>query len=131
MMEPMKLNKGILHKCALMLGMPIVLAVTVVPTGARAEQVVVGVESGRVFSGEIDKRTNRDQLWLRTENSSTQISRPIDWKRVSVIRSGGRELSIEDLRAKLVLQNVAKTTNTDESSEELPSPKSQTLATNR
>ncbi len=74
---------------------------------AYAEPIVVGVASGRVFVGEIDRKSNRSQLWLRTEQSGISLRRPIDWDTIAVVRSGGRELSPEKLRTEIELRLVS------------------------
>lgn len=66
---------------------------------AAGETVAVGLASGRVFVGEVDPRTDDEQLWLRAEGPGITICRPIRWDRILVARHGDEELSAEELRA--------------------------------
>ena len=95
---------------------------------ANAEPIVVGVASGRVFTGEIDRRSNHDQLWLRTEQSGISIRRPVDWDGIVVIRSAGRELSVEQLRAEIETRPAAFVKETDNQPDEPSAPAAATVA---
>ena len=50
--------------------------------GFCAETVSVKLASGRWFTGEVDARTDTEQLWLRFGDSTTSLLRPIRWSRV-------------------------------------------------
>ncbi len=81
--------------------LPLVIAAGWLAPSAAAggETVAVGLASGRVFVGEVDPRTNAQQLWLRSEKPGIAICRPIDWDRILLARHGDQELSGDELRA--------------------------------
>lgn len=60
--------------------------------------ITVHVASGHLFTGEIDSRTDRSQLWLRWQRGSAVLRRPIRWDRVVRARVAGEDLSGEELR---------------------------------
>lgn len=56
------------------------LAITQLEDGGFcAETVSVKLASGRWFTGEVDARTDTEQLWLRFGDSTTSLVRPIRW----------------------------------------------------
>jgi hypothetical protein len=87
---------------------------------AIADQIVVGLASGRVFAGEVDKRTDDERLWLRTTQGGITISRPIDWGNIAVARSNGRELSAAELRTAAQVRLAAYQTDAPAESVEPP-----------
>ncbi len=60
--------------------------------------LVVNVQSGRTFVGDLDPRTDEDHLWLRMDVESTSIFRPIAWSRVTEVRRNGVVLSATEVR---------------------------------
>lgn len=66
---------------------------------AAGETIAVGLASGRVFVGEVDSRTDSEQLWLRAERPGISICRPIRWERILLARLGDQELSAEELQS--------------------------------
>ena len=50
--------------------------------------VAVQLTSGRVFTGDIDSRTDRARLWLRHSLGAGSVLRPIDWVRVVRVKLG-------------------------------------------
>ncbi len=66
-----------------------------------AETVVIETVSGRVLTGEIDHRTTRDQLVLRSGASDMYLTRPIAWSAVARVRVGGKPLVPSELLARL------------------------------
>jgi len=67
----------------------------------RAGKITVTLESGRIFSGYVDKRTSEERLWLRFEAASTEILRPIRWHRVKRVQVAGRTLTVAELRTQV------------------------------
>ena len=65
-----------------------------------AQPVVVETVSGRSFSGQIDLRTNRQILVLRTGTQNITIVRPIDWNYVVRVRIEGKPLTPAELLQK-------------------------------
>ena len=65
---------------------------------AGGEPVEVRLASGRVFHGEIDRRTDDDTLWLRFTWDHTVILRPVAWNRVTSATIGSQQLSGTELK---------------------------------
>jgi hypothetical protein len=90
---------------------------------AAGEPVNVLLASGRHFAGVVDSRTNDAHLWLRTNESSISLLRPIDWDRVVSAQIGDKKLSAGELRAAVA---DLKTTQADreprETSEAISGP---------
>lgn len=83
-------------------------------TAAYADQRVIGtqrpsrpltvkVASGRVFSAEVDPRSDAACLWLRWGTGSTMLLRPIRWERVLQIGLADRTYSGEEFRQAVIL----------------------------
>jgi hypothetical protein len=76
------------------------LSLAVGSMGAKSqatEPIVVETASGRVFAGQIDTRTSREVLVLRTGTQNVTIVRPIDWKCVVRVRLDGKPLTSGEL----------------------------------
>jgi hypothetical protein len=63
-----------------------------------SQPMIVAVASGRTFTGELDARTDQDRLWLRRQQGSALVLRPLQWDRVLAVRVAGEELSGEAFR---------------------------------
>lgn len=50
--------------------------------------VRVTVADGRVFSGEVDAKSNGDKLWLRSEKAGIALWRPIGWSSIRSVAAG-------------------------------------------
>jgi len=61
-----------------------------------AGPIAVEVASGRTFTGQCDPRTDETQLWLRRQQGSAAVLRPIRWDRVVRAHVAGAELSGEE-----------------------------------
>jgi hypothetical protein len=109
-----------LSKCAAL------FALCCLPSLAQAGQTIaVGLASGRVFTGEIDSRTDNDILWLRAQLNGATILRPISWQRVLLARIGNEELTSEELqtRADSLKSKPTERAPTEESpADHLPPP---------
>src|SRR5438270_4272612 len=70
------------------------------PLAQAGQTIAVGLASGRVFSGEVDPRTNDDFLWLRAQRNGAMILRPISWQRILLARIGDEELTSDELRSR-------------------------------
>ncbi|HEV3021992.1 MAG TPA: hypothetical protein VGX76_05975, partial [Pirellulales bacterium] len=72
--------------------------------GAASQEtapILVETVSGRVFTGQIDIRTSRQVLVLRTGTQNVTIVRPIEWKCVVRIRLDGKSLTPVELLQEL------------------------------
>ena len=79
----------------------VIFALCSLPVAAQAGQTIaVGLASGRVFTGEIDPRTNSDTLWLRADLDGATVLRPISWQRVLLARIGNEELTAGELQSR-------------------------------
>ena len=92
-------------------------------TAVAGETVAVGLASGRVFVGEVDPRTDAEQLWLRTEGPGIVFCRPIRWERILLARCGDQEYSSEELQAlSEALKSAPSPSFRSGDSESLPAP---------
>lgn len=98
-------------------------------TAVAGETVAVGLASGRVFVGEVDPRTDAEQLWLRTEGPGIVFCRPIRWERILLARCGDQELSSEELQAMSEALISASSQNLQDH-ETLPAPPAPRAAEN-
>ncbi len=98
-----------------------------------SEPIAVAVESGRIFTGEVDARTNDTQLWLRQTQPGITLNRLIDWNSIVLAQRDERQLSAAELQAQVdelksseveagLLPDAAAGQTT--SIEEVPRPKS-------
>ena len=75
------------------------LTVVVTSLFAQAPQttspVQVELQSGRVFEAAVDIRSDEQTLWLRFEQGSTRLLRPIKWDRVKEVRHQGQAITRE------------------------------------
>jgi hypothetical protein len=60
--------------------------------------VSVTVASGRVFTGIPDRRTNADQLWLRSGIGQLSLARPIAWSAIVEVRQAEVVLTNDEVR---------------------------------
>jgi hypothetical protein len=68
------------------------------PAEDIAGPVAVTVASGRVFTGQLDPRTDDSRLWLRWTHGTITLLRPIDWARVVEVQSDGNTVPAADFR---------------------------------
>ena len=54
----------------------------------EAAVVRVTVADGRLFSGEVDAKSNGDKLWLRSEKAGIVLWRPIGWPSIRSVAAG-------------------------------------------
>lgn len=62
------------------------------------DEIRVWVESGRDFSGHVDRRTDNDCLWLRQSATTIEVIRPIKWERITGADRDGERLSMTELK---------------------------------
>jgi hypothetical protein len=62
--------------------------------------VRIEVESGRVFSGQVDFRTDDERLWLRSESAGIRVTRPVQWPAVRKAWLNGQLVEV-DLKSAL------------------------------
>jgi hypothetical protein len=62
-------------------------------------RIVVEVAGGRKFIGQVDPHTDQTRLWLRRQQGSAVVLRPLAWQRVVRVQIAGAELSGEELLA--------------------------------
>ncbi|HZZ29529.1 MAG TPA: hypothetical protein VFE46_16135 [Pirellulales bacterium] len=65
------------------------------------EPIAVAVHSGRIFTGEVDSRTDGSQLWLRYSEPGLTLYRPIDWDNIVLAQRGDRQLSAVELKSQI------------------------------
>jgi len=98
--EAMKLNLPKALVCGLLM-IPANLACVASVRGAEGDArapVRVEVAGGRIFTAQIDDRTDAELLWLRSRWGSVGVLRPIRWDLVVGAQRAGRDLSAEELR---------------------------------
>jgi hypothetical protein len=103
----------------------IALAFTMPPGVASAAEsavVAVGVNSGKIFVGQVDPRTNEYRLWLRTGRSGIELRRPIDWESILLVRKADREFTAGEFRAEVLSSQTSATSLTRYEPNELPVP---------
>ena len=62
-----------------------------------AELLTVRLASGRVYSGEVDSRTSRESLVLRSGRGGMTVRRPIEWPRIEAAWHQSRQVALSDL----------------------------------
>lgn len=72
---------------------------TTPPLADAAEPIEVQTESGRVFRGEIDARTDGERLVLRSGTAAMRVLRPIAWDAIRSAKSGVETWTADELRA--------------------------------
>jgi hypothetical protein len=78
------------------------LSVLVASGAAYSEEVPlatlsVSLASGRHFTGQLDPRTNQEQLWLCFVRGRATVRRPMDWNNVLEIRRDGEAVSRQEV----------------------------------
>jgi hypothetical protein len=73
-----------------------------VASAAESAVVAVGVNSGKIFVGQVDPRTNEYRLWLRAGRSGIEIRRPIEWESILLVRKGDHEFSAGEFRTEVL-----------------------------
>jgi hypothetical protein len=95
------------------------------------EPIAVAVASGRIFTGEVDSRTDDAALWLRITQPGMSLCRRIAWENIVLAERGAHELSAAQLRAQAdELKSIQDTVETlatagtvqSTNSEEVPRP---------
>jgi len=66
---------------------------------AADSPIVVTVQSGRKFVGEIDPTSNAEQLVLKTSNEGLTLRRAIRWERIVEATADGQRVEVTKLRA--------------------------------
>ena len=84
---------------------------------AGATTLEVRVASGRSFVGEVDPRTNDQQLWLRSRDGGFSLTRPIDWSRVVQATVDETAYSRDELRV-VAVELAAATLAADQALEQ-------------
>jgi len=74
------------------------ISLTAGVTTHAADEIRVWVESGRDFSGHVDRRTDDDCLWLRQSATTIEVIRPIKWERITGADRDGERLSMTELK---------------------------------
>ena len=68
---------------------------------APAERVFVQLADGRLLTGEVDPRTNNQQLWLRSSSPTFVMRTTINWQQVAAVSAAGRQLTVEQFRQQI------------------------------
>lgn len=56
---------------------------------SHAASISVEMQSGRRFTGELDRRTSPESLWLRAGRAGAEVRRPLDWRHIRQIEVAG------------------------------------------
>lgn len=95
-----------LHRVATILSWTLFLSATVVADAAEplapSRAIVVHLVGGRVFTGELDTRTNEADLWLQWRRGTISLGRPIRWDRISRVELSGQTFSGEAVHQAVV-----------------------------
>lgn len=78
-------------------GMAFAILLTACPCYA-GETVTLEFQGGRSVTAEIDARTDRQLLWLRTSEASIVFRRSVPWERIVSASHAGRTISVDELR---------------------------------
>jgi hypothetical protein len=98
----MQPSRSILPPCV------VVTLVTILASPCAAAPIRVELQSGRTFQGEIDPRSNLQQLWLKRGDAEASIARPIAWNKIAKAFAGDEPIAISDLKQQAVdLQSPA------------------------
>lgn len=73
--------------------------VPILPTANAGETITVWLQSGRQFTGIVDAKTDAQQLWLRSGDTSIGIQRPIQWARIVKAESDGKSIDQNAMQA--------------------------------
>ncbi|HEX6963193.1 MAG TPA: hypothetical protein VF175_15105 [Lacipirellula sp.] len=65
---------------------------------AAAEQLLIETVDGRTLSGEVDERSDDNDLWLRMAEDNVVLTTPIAWSEISKATLAGDEVAAADLR---------------------------------
>lgn len=88
--------------------------------------IAVGVNSGRIFVGEIDSRSNQEELWLRSDREGATLTRRIHWTSIRMAGDGRRTYSADELREMAQTESIESATSPAPTAEttphELPAP---------
>ncbi len=95
----------------------ILVWICAVSVSRAADAIVVEAVSGRVFTGQIDRRTSPQALVVRSGTADMYVVRPIDWSRVVRVRLDGKPMSAAELIARFDADGWPST------AEELPPPR--------
>ena len=76
-----------------------------------AEPLTVRLESGRVFSGEIDSFTSQKSLVLRSGQGGATVRRPIEWARITAAWHQSRSVALAELPQLAEMLKVKDTEN--------------------
>jgi hypothetical protein len=68
------------------------------PVQAADAAIVVALQSGRKFAGEIDPASSAEQLVLKTTTGGITVQRPIQWKRIVEATVDGKRVEVAGLR---------------------------------
>ena len=69
-----------------------IVALLTISSNAMANRVTVSLKDGTKYIGELDRRTDQRQIWLRYQRGMTTLLRPIAWKRIARVQSNFGEL---------------------------------------
>jgi hypothetical protein len=94
------------HRLAAILTWAVLLVAVVVadaePSAPPSRTIVVHLVGGRMFTAELDARTNEADLWLQWRRGTISLGRPIRWDRVVRVELSGQTFSGEAVRQAVV-----------------------------
>jgi hypothetical protein len=65
---------------------------------AAETQVTVHLTSGRMLTGTLDSRTDKDRLWLRWQVGEVELQRPIAWERIASAQVESEAMEVQALK---------------------------------
>src|SRR5436853_266108 len=68
------------------------------PVNAADSAIVVALQSGRKFAGEIDPASTAEQLVLKMTTGGITVQRPIRWERIVEATREGKRVEVAVLR---------------------------------
>lgn len=80
---------------------------------ARAEEILLQLQSGRTLKGVVDEKTSERELWLRAEGNAIVVLRPIAWDRIRRATIGGEQLDADAFRKRAMHLRAAPSAEWD------------------
>ena len=72
--------------------------VAFVASAPAAEPITVQVSDGRTFTGLVDRQTDDERLWLRFEEGTGVLWRPVSWGRIVAASYQGQSVPLNEIK---------------------------------
>jgi hypothetical protein len=76
----------------------VALLIALLAGSAIADEVSVHFHDRESISGELDKRTSEEKIWLRVDTGSTKVLRGFRWSNVKAATYHGKDFTAEKLK---------------------------------